>query len=421
MAPKKTYNSIDTKDTLLLVNREDGIFGGYNPDLLLDGLSPLEVQLLVCSRCKGVMNEACQVGEDQLHMCKRCMDEGDEFQPMKLTRKSIPGLKSKCPLNTRGCTWVGNLSETEEHLEACQQFVISCSSDCGVILKRSELDTHTLECKLVKIECNHCGSNILNKESEAHYDVCPDMDIECPNECSLSLKRHESQDHIEVDCPNTLVSCPFSSFGCKELVKRCELEVHQETKESKHTQLQLNFALMKIAVMEKADIITKLKEKISELSVMVVTMSQEIKSLKRDMRVMQDFTPTLVKLEWRITNLPDDRSIKKRFIVAGYHFEFTLVFARSIIDSFEIEISPLSGWYYEKLKWPFKAGFETYLMSPRNSRYSKKYKSDVIVVEQKHFNSVSDERFIIAAFSKAEFMRNYIGGIADIDIYAIPL
>ena len=70
MATRKTYI------TLLLVEREDANFGGYNMNLLLDSLSPLEVQLLVCTRCKGVINEACQVGEDQLHMCEGCMDEG---------------------------------------------------------------------------------------------------------------------------------------------------------------------------------------------------------------------------------------------------------------------------------------------------------------------------------------------------------
>ena len=284
MATRKTYNSIDTKDILLLVERENGNFGGYNMNLLLDSLSPLEVQLLVCTRCKGVMNEACQVGEDQLHMCEGCMGEGDEFQPMKLSRNSVPGLKSKCPLNTRGCTWVGNLSETEEHLEVCQEFVISCSSDCGVILKRSELDTHALECRLLKVECNHCGSNILNKESEAHYDVCPDMDIECPNGCSLSLKRRESLDHIEVDCPNTLVSCPFSSFGCKNLVKRCELEEHQETKESKHTQLQLNFALTKIAVMEeeRKKVEKQYAEDVAELKDRLDTQEETICSLEQE-------------------------------------------------------------------------------------------------------------------------------------------
>ena len=91
----------------------------------------------------------------------------------------------------------------------------------------------------------------LNRKSEAHYDICLDVDVECPNECSLSLKHREAEYHIETDCLNTLVSCAFSRFECKELVKRYELEEHQDTKESKHTQLQLNFALTKLSVMEK--------------------------------------------------------------------------------------------------------------------------------------------------------------------------
>ena len=290
MATRKTYNSIDTTNTLLLVEREDGNFGGYNMNLLLDSLSPLEVQLLVCTRCNGVMNEACQVGEDQLHMCEGCIDEGDEFQPMKLSRNSVPGLKSKCPLYTRGCAWVGNLSETEEHLEVCQEFVISCTSDCGVILKRGELDTHALECKLLRVECDHCGLSILSKESEEHYEMCPDMLVECPNECSLSLKRIESQDHVEVDCPNTLVSCPFSSFGCKELVKRCELEEHQENRESKHTQLQLNYALTRIAVMEEdrkkveqqyAEDVAELKDRLDTQEETICCLEQEKTKLSK--------------------------------------------------------------------------------------------------------------------------------------------
>ena len=59
MAIRKTYYSVDTKNTLLQVEREDGSYRGYNMTLLQDSLSPLEVQLLVCTRCNGVMNEAC--------------------------------------------------------------------------------------------------------------------------------------------------------------------------------------------------------------------------------------------------------------------------------------------------------------------------------------------------------------------------
>ena len=104
------------------------------------------------------------------------------------------------------------------------------------------------------------------------YDVCLDVDVKCPNECSVSLKHREIEDHIETDCLNTLVSCPFSRFERKELVKRYEQEEHRETKESKHTQLQLNFALTKIFVMKEkrkkvekryADYVAELKDQLA--------------------------------------------------------------------------------------------------------------------------------------------------------------
>ena len=53
--------------------------------------------------------------------------------------------------------WVGNLSETEGHLEEYQEFVISCPSYCGVILKCGELDTHATECTLLQLSASIVG------------------------------------------------------------------------------------------------------------------------------------------------------------------------------------------------------------------------------------------------------------------------
>ena len=251
MATRKTYNSIDTINSLILVERSNGGLGGYDIELLVDSLSPLEVQLLVCTKCSGIMNEACQVGEEQLHMCQMCIGEGEDFQPMKLSRNSIPNLISKCPLFTRGCLWSGPLNEVSNHLEICPEFVISCPNDCQFIFKRSESLTHAHECHLSKVKCEYCNSQILNSELETHKEVCLDFEIECPNECSSQMKRLALQEHLSNDCPNTLVSCPLDTFGCNERFKRCELELHQEKFESKHTQLQLSFALKKISSLEE--------------------------------------------------------------------------------------------------------------------------------------------------------------------------
>ena len=288
MATRKTYNSVDDKDNLLLVEGPNGGFGGYDMELLVDSLSPLEVQLLICTQCNGIMNKACQVGEDQLHMCEICIGDDEEFQPMKLSRNSIPKLNSKCPLCTRGCLWSGSLVEVEEHLDSCSEFVINCPNNCEFIFKRSELETHGKECHLSKVECEHCNLNILNLEMDAHKEVCIGIQIECPNDCSSLLKRLELKEHLSNDCPNMLIMCPFNLFGCKELLKKCEFETHQTTFESKHTQLQLSFALTKIATLEEdkkqtekqySDELAELKQRLDSQEETIISLEQE-KSLK---------------------------------------------------------------------------------------------------------------------------------------------
>ena len=289
MATRKTYNSTDCSDQLLLVEREEGDFGGFDPNLLVDSLSPLEVQLLICTKCNGIMNDACQVGQDQLHMCEKCMEEGEDFQPMKLSRNSIPGLKAKCPLITRGCLWDGTLAEVQGHLDSCPEFVIHCPDQCEAIFKRSELDNHKRECQLLRVNCEYCGMEVKYRELESHYEDCQDIQIECPNECLSNLKRREIEVHLRTDCPNSIVNCPFMKFGCQDEFKRCELGEHQRENESKHTQLQLTFALSKIETLEQDRMsiekqycqdVAGLKQKLENQEVTISTLEDEKEHLK---------------------------------------------------------------------------------------------------------------------------------------------
>ena len=324
MATRKTYNSVDTKNSLILVERPNGGFGGYDMDLLVNSLSPLEVQLLICTKCSGIMNRACQVGEDQLHMCEACIEEELEFQPMKLSRNSIPNLNSKCPLFKRGCLWSGPLTDAATHLDSCPEFVICCPNECEIIFKRSESETHAQECFLSKVMCEDCNTNILNLELDAHKEVCLDMEIECPNDCSFKLKRLELKEHLATDCPNTLTTCPFKNFGCKERIKRCELEMHQEAFESKHMQLQLSFALTKISVLEEdrkqtekhyADEVAELNKRLDTQEDTIISLEQEKSEVKSKGRLgsMNSLTSSGEILNHRLLSSPSSPSLFTTF------------------------------------------------------------------------------------------------------------
>ena len=75
MATAKSYNSIDSKEQLILVHTGKGKFGGYKQDLLVNTFNEMEIEFYVCTQCKGVMRNACQLGEEQIPVCETCVGE----------------------------------------------------------------------------------------------------------------------------------------------------------------------------------------------------------------------------------------------------------------------------------------------------------------------------------------------------------
>ena len=227
MATGKTYNSIDSKEQLILVQTGKGKFGGYKQDLLVNTLNELEIEFYVCTQCKGVMHNACQVGEEQIPNCETCIGNKARSQPMMKARHKIPQLKANCPLATRGCRWNATLSEIETHLDVCQEFLVKCNYDCEVILIRCELNDHcSNECLNREVSCEHCLNKIVYRDLNRHYEECLEFPLLCPNSCGANLIRKQTDSHIETDCPNTIVKCLHEKFGCKEVIKRCELNNH---------------------------------------------------------------------------------------------------------------------------------------------------------------------------------------------------
>ena len=465
---------------LCLVKGKNGEFLGYKRDILIENLSERDNKMFVCIRCQGIMREVCtSSGGEQF--CSCCKKVRERTHPNLHVSNMVLSFKSSCPLSARGCGWVGALGGCQDHLDTCGYVYEKCKLRCLVVLQRSELKIHEKkncpqrkvecehcckdfksceipthldecpkmevscelkcgkklcrenmaqhleqECGLVvetcklgcgveltrnelnihvtdtcvqrKIPCAHCGIHFKSCDMTNHLDVCPKMEVSCELGCGVIMCREDLVQHLEVDCVEKELECPFAKYKCVELIKRKDMSTHLEEKRIEHLELKLN-------AME-------------EQSTMIESMSQEIKSLNKK---VQDLCYTPIKQEWRITKLPDSKSdVKKTFLIAGYHFEFD--FRKVLLTYFEIMIRPLTGWYYEKLKWPFKAEFITHLNSQRNPKYSSNFKSEEIVVEKEDFNSDSKRRFLIATISKNEFMeRHYIDGVADIEIYVIFL
>ena len=259
MATAKTYNSIDSKEQLMLVEKGKAKFGGYKQELLVSPLNEMEIEYYACTKCKGVMRNACQFGEEQIPVCEVCAGRKGSIIPMMKARKKIPELCVNCPLAIRGCKWNASLDNLDEHLDVCQEYAIGCRNNCGIILKRCELDEHCKrDCLKRNVKCKHCRTVTTFESLTQHNEICPKLPLLCPNHCGINLHRKQIESHVEKECPNTKFECSYKKFGCKQVVKRCEQEEHRKTNESKHLELTTLFAVNKIGELEEA--IAQLKE-----------------------------------------------------------------------------------------------------------------------------------------------------------------
>ena len=226
MANRKAYNTTDRRDQLLFIETKKGEFRGFKQDFLLTSLNEVEKEFYVCTKCNGLMRNACQIGEEQMLVCELCSNQGDKPLPTVKPRKKISELRTKCPLETRGCGWKGTIAEIETHLNTCTEFIIECTNKCDVIMKRSELRKHCMnECENREVNCQHCKAKMQYKELEKHYSICIEFPLKCPNECLKDLTRKEVKFHVQNECPNTVLNCT-NKCGIKRI--RCEMQNHCE-------------------------------------------------------------------------------------------------------------------------------------------------------------------------------------------------
>ena len=367
MATAKSYNSVDSKEQLILVQTGKEEFGGYKQELLVNSLSEVEIEFYVCTQCKGVMRNACQMGEEQIPVCETCVGKKVESQPMMKARRKIPELKVNCPLATRGCKWNATLDEFDKHLDVCQEFLIRCKYDCGVIIKRCELNNHcNNECVNREVSCEHCRSMIVYKELNQHFKECPEFPLLCPNNCATSLKRKQIDSHIETDCPNTVVECRYERFGCKQVVKRCEMEEHKKTNEMKHLEMTTFFAVDKIE---------KLEEKNYQTLSIIEKQSATIESLSYPV-VLRD---TMKEIDFK-----DRRGF---LIICSYDFSWRSINLKLIFWNQSLENIPVSiimvfnKIMSPQLKWPFECRFKLTIIDRVNINNSLVYESAVVKLQ----------------------------------------
>ncbi|KAI6647240.1 RING zinc finger-containing protein [Oopsacas minuta] len=135
------------------------------------------------------------------------------------------------------------------------------------------------------IPCEYC--HIDSKLVNARYlEECPKMPLKCELGCGTVFCRNNMAQHIEEECVEKMIECPFIKYKCEVgLIKRKELNQHLKKKRTEHTEL-------KLSAMEK--ILMKQSKMIAKQGEMMEQMSQEIESLKTEAKLTK-----ITNLYWK--------------------------------------------------------------------------------------------------------------------------
>jgi len=236
-----------------------------------------EPHLAVC--CGQHFCEPCLHRWFQQHRkesCPRCRAEGKEFSHVinKGLRSEINQLEVKCSNHGKGCKWTGELGALKTHLQSdkgCGFFVVKCPNRCSggrhcsvKSMQRKDLDKHlNSECYLRPYQCEHCGckdtylkitgkghpfvhyrtvwtGTSFRRKDTSHYDECQEFPLICPNKCGAESIKRKCMKRHRSECPQEPVQCPFAEAGCKEDVRRCQLESHMTSSVQQHLLLVMN-------------------------------------------------------------------------------------------------------------------------------------------------------------------------------------
>ena len=204
----------------------------------------------------GMVVETCRLGcglkmtrdELKIHVTETCVQRLIPCQHCKkdftfrFTTRHLeicPKMKVSCELKCGERLCRENMAQ---HLkQECGMVAETCRLGCGVEMTRDELKTHVTEtCVQRLIPCEHCKKDFKFCDMTYHLDRCPKMEVSCELKCGVVMCREDVTQHVEQDCVEKEIECPFAKYKCVVLMKRNNLRNHLDDKRIEHLELKMD-------------------------------------------------------------------------------------------------------------------------------------------------------------------------------------
>ena len=167
--------------------------------------------------------------------CPVCKESNFNTMPDKYFKRKVNELKVRCPNNSLGCEWVGELGSLDRHLSQnsvegeCQFVTVACPYSCGDSFQRCQLKGHKAnDCPNRPFTCQYCNYKAAYIEvTNEHWAICKKYPMECPDKCGEStIERQHLPKHLEETCPLQVIKCEFSYAGCEVECQRQHMQAH---------------------------------------------------------------------------------------------------------------------------------------------------------------------------------------------------
>ena len=283
--------------------------GGYDCDFVEKPTSAFQTE---CSICLQILREPqlisccghsfCGVCIGRIKndgkFCPLCNAEDFNLMRNKGLERSLNEFDVKCSYFEQGCCWVGKLGQLSKHLEeddssaVCSFVEVKCSHGCGDYYERRSIKQHEeFECPKRPFSCDYCRdfSSTFEDVVSNHYPVCGSYPLPCPNKCDLpyAIERKDLANHVDNDCPLTVVDCDFHYAGCAVRLPRKDMPDHLRENIT-------HLSLMAAKLMEKdkqiATITTEIVQRQDDMEKQVCTLREENELLQQENAELREST-----------------------------------------------------------------------------------------------------------------------------------
>ncbi|KAI9650648.1 hypothetical protein NHQ30_000668 [Ciborinia camelliae] len=231
-------------------------------------------QNLMCPICRVPLVDPVTIHCDHT-FCRDCIT-----QALSITEK--------CPMDRYPISRHDPLRQSNRIIvQQVNDLLIACPS-CDTHLQRSKLRNHlAIHCKEVEIECldpdckqlikrlhqskgclhydsacPYCEETLQEKDMQDHCEFkCTFRNVKC-GQCGGEILRIKESEHID-QCPEGVVQCQWTEFGCDHECKRKDIDDHKNKCELKR--LGPWGAIMKAENEAKSENIDRLERKVKHL------------------------------------------------------------------------------------------------------------------------------------------------------------